>query len=98
MTRGAATGAIVAGVIVRAGKRHDRVEQARFLETEKNGIGPKLGAETAFAEFVVRFPGIFFAIGIADFGLLAAAPFENAQRSEERRVGKECRSRWSPYH
>ena len=24
-----------------------------------------------------------------------AAP---AERSEERRVGKECRSRWSPYH
>ena len=23
---------------------------------------------------------------------------ENAMRSEERRVGKECRSRWSPYH
>src|SRR3712207_9214974 len=22
----------------------------------------------------------------------------NAARSEERRVGKECRSRWSPYH
>src|SRR5256885_17264951 len=22
----------------------------------------------------------------------------NTQRSEERRVGKECRSRWSPYH
>ena len=21
-----------------------------------------------------------------------------AMRSEERRVGKECRSRWSPYH
>ena len=21
-----------------------------------------------------------------------------ANRSEERRVGKECRSRWSPYH
>src|SRR5258708_7291155 len=29
------------------------------------------------------------------FGLLAV-PRE--QRSEERRVGKECRSRWSPYH
>ena len=25
-----------------------------------------------------------------------AAPF--GRRSEERRVGKECRSRWSPYH
>ena len=23
---------------------------------------------------------------------------DEAQRSEERRVGKECRSRWSPYH
>ena len=22
----------------------------------------------------------------------------NEKRSEERRVGKECRSRWSPYH
>src|ERR1051326_6840343 len=25
-------------------------------------------------------------------------PADNAYRSEERRVGKECRSRWSPYH
>src|SRR2546430_16134046 len=24
--------------------------------------------------------------------------FESWDRSEERRVGKECRSRWSPYH
>ena len=24
--------------------------------------------------------------------------FAHAGRSEERRVGKECRSRWSPYH
>ena len=23
---------------------------------------------------------------------------EKIKRSEERRVGKECRSRWSPYH
>ena len=29
------------------------------------------------------------------------APYDDAtptDRSEERRVGKECRSRWSPYH
>src|SRR3712207_8251293 len=25
-------------------------------------------------------------------------PSETYRRSEERRVGKECRSRWSPYH
>ena len=23
---------------------------------------------------------------------------DDSKRSEERRVGKECRSRWSPYH
>ena len=28
--------------------------------------------------------------------LAVAAPLDD--RSEERRVGKECRSRWSPYH
>ena len=25
-------------------------------------------------------------------------PLLELERSEERRVGKECRSRWSPYH
>ena len=28
----------------------------------------------------------------------AAEDLGVSQRSEERRVGKECRSRWSPYH
>jgi len=28
----------------------------------------------------------------------AAAKAPSTARSEERRVGKECRSRWSPYH
>ena len=28
----------------------------------------------------------------------AVADVVPAERSEERRVGKECRSRWSPYH
>ena len=34
--------------------------------------------------------------GALDDGGLAAGDVES--RSEERRVGKECRSRWSPYH
>src|SRR6266704_698857 len=29
---------------------------------------------------------------------LTCATFLSEYRSEERRVGKECRSRWSPYH
>ena len=32
------------------------------------------------------------------FVLAAMAVPEERYRSEERRVGKECRSRWSPYH
>ena len=31
-------------------------------------------------------------------GPQATAEVEKHRRSEERRVGKECRSRWSPYH
>ena len=27
-----------------------------------------------------------------------AIAYDQQARSEERRVGKECRSRWSPYH
>ena len=37
-------------------------------------------------------PGVMGSIG--GFGGM----FELLGRSEERRVGKECRSRWSPYH
>ena len=31
---------------------------------------------------------------LVEKGLIHVVP----ERSEERRVGKECRSRWSPYH
>src|SRR5256885_9409735 len=36
----------------------------------------------------------------ASFGIISAIGegWRTWQRSEERRVGKECRSRWSPYH
>ena len=34
---------------------------------------------------------------IASFNMYVELP-HNFKRSEERRVGKECRSRWSPYH
>src|SRR3712207_9535365 len=40
--------------------------------------------------------GIFFPKFIGTIYELLSAPV--SYRSEERRVGKECRSRWSPYH
>ena len=50
---------------------------------------------------------IFVAVNLDGKGeakLASGIPFldhmldQIARRSEERRVGKECRSRWSPYH
>ena len=36
---------------------------------------------------------------LAKAGAIASpGSVEKGNRSEERRVGKECRSRWSPYH
>src|SRR2546425_6474125 len=34
----------------------------------------------------------------SDMVLPTCARADRPERSEERRVGKECRSRWSPYH
>ena len=60
----------------------------------KNGyiIDPASGFED-YADIVIE-DGIIKKIGCLD------GDYDNAasQRSEERRVGKECRSRWSPYH
>src|SRR5256885_16053335 len=39
---------------------------------------------------------LLFCAGVV--AILGFAAAEGAPRSEERRVGKECRSRWSPYH
>ena len=50
----------------------------------------KIGDETVIGPFAYLRPGSTIGknVKIGDFVL----------RSEERRVGKECRSRWSPYH
>ena len=37
-------------------------------------------------------------LGAAEHLSVHAAQTHAAPRSEERRIGKECRSRWSPYH
>ena len=42
-------------------------------------------------------PGAKFKAELKDDGSIVYRP-EHRNRSEERRVGKECRSRWSPYH
>ena len=48
--------------------------------------------KTTLSEALLYVAGVRRTLGRVDF-----AP-EAERRSEERRVGKECRSRWSPYH
>nr|WP_073994937.1 hypothetical protein [Enterococcus faecium] len=51
--------------------------------------------------FTIIFPvlvTLFTAFTNYDFNHIPPASLIDWVRSEERRVGKECRSRWSPYH
>ena len=63
------------------------------------------GAKGAGAEVETFTAGDFSPAKVAEFDVIAfGCPsmgeevLEEDDRSEERRVGKECRSRWSPYH
>ena len=52
---------------------------------------------TLFRSLMSGIFSLFYAKnGIPDANISSIKSFQN--RSEERRVGKECRSRWSPYH
>ena len=41
---------------------------------------------------------VMYRLGRKGFTAYLVGGGVRAERSEERRVGKECRSRWSPYH
>src|SRR2546429_4283378 len=60
------------------------------------------GIEVEFAEgeiFLGLMPGSRKLYDLErDPRLALHSPTDDPPRSEERRVGKECRSRWSPYH
>ena len=73
----------------------DKVAATTRLEyDQKTGDGEKkLGASVLFDFSDYIYSNNFFKVD-----KLGLRPGYKAERSEERRVGKECISRWSPYH
>ena len=63
----------------------------KFQENNLTIFGPN--KEAAMLEGSKAFAKDF----MQKYGVMTAK-YQSTTRSEERRVGKECRSRWSPYH
>ena len=65
-----------------------KAQMAKSVESTKENFS---GIRTGRAN-----PALLNGITVDYYG--APTPLKAVARSEERRVGKECRSRWSPYH
>src|SRR2546422_10901297 len=59
---------------------------------------PMTTLESALAARLTTPPVALPGMSPTDRAASASPPEIDSERSEERRVGKECRSRWSPYH
>src|SRR5437016_11844046 len=70
-------------------------------EQNRSGVGrPFVSGLFMGLGLLMKQPGLFFVLFGATYLFLSdvRAGLLLRNRSEERRVGKECRSRWSPYH
>ena len=68
-----------------------------FLNDLPTKIKDKIIYNIAKAKFVID-PELFKKLDDTDIWEFRTFYNKVKYRSEERRVGKECRSRWSPYH
>ena len=62
------------------------------------GVAGTFSATATFTTGVYVIAGNTFDYNSSGSQSITAFNYNNLSRSEERRVGKECRSRWSPYH
>ena len=74
-------------------------KQKKKEEWAKLSINQKLEEVLNQWQILIKFKEIAFDINNTEFKKYLMEHLKNGnERSEERRVGKECRSRWSPYH
>src|SRR3989454_10944077 len=95
------------GVPSKSGRQYDQFTTLLPFESSDAWVatlrekGVKLRAreeKQSFGVFLFSFLPYLFILGLIIFMLRQMQQGGNRARSEERRVGKECRSRWSPYH
>ena len=80
--------------------RITRAQSMDILSSQANLAGYKAVVES-FANFEKAIPMMMTAAvmhSISETVNFRNKKLDESDRSEERRVGKECRSRWSPYH
>ena len=63
-----------------------RIGLKLYVERRSNREGSHIKTKLVIGALALSFMPVFFMV------------LFSVHRSEERRVGKECRSRWSPYH
>ena len=82
--------------VIRASGKQYRVTPNAVLAVDRIEAEP--GQTVTFGEVLMvgGADGVRIGAPLLSGASVAATVLE--QRSEERRVGKECRSRWSPYH
>ena len=69
-----------------AGSKYPKIDVVQGSD----GLNEVIGAGSPYTDFEYNYITVFFYAKNGTSILVS--------RSEERRVGKECRSRWSPYH
>src|SRR5580700_8250991 len=75
----AAAGAVIAGLVVRAGKREQRIEQAGLLKSQEDRVCAKLRSESPFAQLDLGLARIVVQVRISDFQSLSPATLKYAE-------------------
>src|SRR5256885_14739053 len=88
------TGLMLANQLVRRGVRLRIIDRHAGPARESRALGVQARTLEIYSHLGIADQAV--ALGKRADGAVLWA--EGRRRSEERRVGKECRSRWSPYH
>src|SRR3712207_8765264 len=79
-------------------ERSGAAAQQDSAAAQLKGHAPLVPVQSAASRALVGVIAILTFLAALCAGAAELVASQSQERSEERRVGKECRSRWSPYH